>query len=114
MARKPGNLNPDSASGNARLSIGRSGSNSGRSQPSGANKAVPAPRPMQPPVQSGSTFQLYQGRNVRIGTFDSITSAEARARGLVDLGRRNSRGSYSGPDFRVVDPVTGKTIIRIR
>ena len=32
MARKPGNLTPDSGSGNAGLRIGRSGPNSGRSQ----------------------------------------------------------------------------------
>lgn len=30
MPRKPGNLNPDSASGNAGLRVGRSGPNSGR------------------------------------------------------------------------------------
>ena len=49
MPRKPGNLNPDSASGNARLGTGR-GSNSGRSQPSGANKAVPAPKRFKAPI----------------------------------------------------------------
>ena len=107
MARKPGNLNPDSTAGNARLGIGR-GSNAGRSQPSGANKAVPAPKPMPRPVQTGGTFQLYQGRHVRVGTFDNIASAKARAQGLID------RFGSKGPDFRVVDPVTGKTIIRIR
>ena len=36
MARKPGPVNPDGASGNARLGVGR-GSNAGRSQKSGVN-----------------------------------------------------------------------------
>ena len=51
MAPKPGNLNPDSKAGNARLGTGR-GSNAGRSQASGANKAVPKPKKFQPPVGS--------------------------------------------------------------
>lgn len=49
MPRKPGNLNPDSTAGNARLGTGR-GSNAGRSQPSGAGKAVPAPKKFTPPA----------------------------------------------------------------
>lgn len=114
MPPKPGNLNPDSTAGNARLGTGRSGSNSGRSQPSSANRAVPAPKPMPRPVQTGGTFQLYQGKSVRVGTFNNITQAKARAQGLIDLKSRQSGRVYSGPDFRVVDPVTGKTIIRIR
>ena len=114
MAPKPGNLNPDSKAGNARLGVGRGGSNAGRSQPSGANKAVPAPKPMPRPVQTGGTFQLYQGRSVRVGTFDNIADARVRAQGLIKLSERTRSRVYSGPDFRVVDPVTGKTIIRIR
>jgi hypothetical protein len=60
MPRKPGNLNPDSQAGNARLGTGR-GSNAGRSQPSGANKAVPAPKKFQPPAgikvtKTGTTY----------------------------------------------------------
>jgi len=49
MAPKPGNLNPDSKAGNARLGTGR-GSNAGRSQASGANKAVPKPKKLGPPA----------------------------------------------------------------
>ena len=73
MPRKPGNLNPDSAAGNARLGTGR-GSNAGRSQPSGASRAVPAPKKFTPPAgikvktsfteytdASGKTFTLNPG-----------------------------------------------------
>jgi hypothetical protein len=59
-------------------------------------------------------FQLYKGKNVRIGTFDNISSAKVRAQGLMKLETKHSGRVYSGPDFRVVDPVTGKTIIRIK
>jgi len=60
MPRKPGNLNPDSQAGNARLGTGR-GSNAGRSQPSGASRAVPAPKKFQPPAgikvtKTGTTY----------------------------------------------------------
>ena len=106
MPPKPGNLNPDSTAGNARLGRGR-GASAGRSQPSTANKAVPAPKKFGPPV--GGSFQLYQGRTVRVGTFDSISSAKARAMGLME-----KFGNTKGPDFRVVDPITGKTILRIK
>jgi len=103
MPRKPGNLNPDSQAGNARLGTGR-GSNAGRSQPI-PKGSVPTPKKFVPPA--GGSFQLYQGRTVRVGTFDNISSAKARAQGLID------RFGYNGPDFRVVDPATGKTILRI-
>ena len=63
---------------------------------------------------AAKSFQLYQGKSVRVGTFNNITQAKARAQGLIDLNSRQSGRVYSGPDFRVVDPVTGKTIIRIR
>ena len=49
MPPKPGNLNPDSQAGNARLGTGR-GPNAGRSQPSGASRAVPAPKKFTPPA----------------------------------------------------------------
>ena len=104
MAQKP--LNPDGAAGNARLGVGR-GSNAGRSQPI-PKGSLPTPKKFGPPVQTGGKFQLYQGRTVRVGTFDNITSAKARARGLID------RFGNKGPDFRVVDPMTGKTILRIK
>ena len=107
MPPKPGNLNPDSKAGNSRLGTGR-GASAGRSQPSSANKAVPAPKPMPRPVQTGGTFQLYQGKSVRVGTFNNITSAKARAMNLIE------RFGNKGPDFRVVDPITGKTILRIK
>lgn len=54
MAKKP--LNPDSTAGNARLGIGR-GSNAGRSQKSGANKAVPTPKKFSPPVSTAKKAQ---------------------------------------------------------
>ena len=63
---------------------------------------------------AAKSFQLYQGKSVRVGTFDNITQAKERAQGLINLNSRQSGRVYSGPDFRVVDPVTGKTIIRIR
>ena len=105
MPRKPGPLNPDSVAGNARLGTGR-GSNAGRSQPI-PKGSVPTPKKFGPPA--GGSFQLYQGRTVRVGTFDSISSAKARAMGLMER-----FGNTKGPDFRVVDPITGKTILRIK
>jgi hypothetical protein len=71
VPRKPGNLNPDSSSGNARLGIGR-GSNAGRSQASGANKAVPAPKPMSRPVQTGKAAKKEQART-RLATRSNVS-----------------------------------------
>ena len=48
MAPKPGNLNPDSKAGNARLGTGR-GSNAGRSQPI-PKGSVPKPKKFGPPA----------------------------------------------------------------
>jgi len=50
MAPKPGNLNPDSKAGNARLGTGR-GSNAGRSQPI-PKGSMPKPKKFQPPAGS--------------------------------------------------------------
>jgi len=57
MPPRPGNLNPDSKAGNARLGRGQ-GANAGRSQASGANKAVPTPKKLQPPVGSAKPSSL--------------------------------------------------------
>ena len=48
MAPKPGNLNPDSKAGNARLGVGR-GSNAGRSQPI-PKGSLPAPKKFTAPA----------------------------------------------------------------
>ena len=57
----------DAQAGNARLGTGR-GSNAGRSQPSGANKAVPAPKKFTPPAgikvtKTGSTYYMKPNSN---------------------------------------------------
>lgn len=94
MPRKPGNISPE-GSGRGSMPLGSSsqGAMAAANQRAGAG---------------AKAFQLYQGKNVRIGTFDNITSAKARAQGLID------RFGSKGPDFRVVDPMTGKTILRIK
>ena len=66
MPRKPGNLNPDSTAGNARLGVGR-GSNAGRSQPSGAAKAVRTPKSFGAPFDPRAKAQALRGTILRNG-----------------------------------------------
>ena len=79
MARKPGPMNPDSVAGNARLGVGR-GSNAGRSQKSGANKAVPAPKKLQPPVNLGQRAADLMNRGSKAA--EARLKAEFKAKGL--------------------------------
>ena len=106
MAPKPGNLNPDSKAGNARLGTGR-GSNAGRSQRSSANKVVPAPKKFQPPVGSlkapGSSVKPYQTRAQRQAnpTYIKATSTTAKKQlgkyYSVDKGYERYLDSFAGP-----------------
>jgi hypothetical protein len=84
MARKPGNISPDSGAGNARLTIGRSGSNSGRYQtPRVANaklnaikNAMSKAKPARPTVDS--IIGTYKG-------FKNPTLAQKKIFGSVNF-----------------------------
>lgn len=75
MARSPGNLNPDSKAGNARLGTGR-GSNAGRSQPI-PKGSLPTPKKFAPP-SSMSAYRSAAGQKAtaiaRYGDVKSVTS----------------------------------------
>lgn len=75
MARKPGNLNPDSTAGNARLGTGR-GSNAGRSQPI-PKGSVPKPKKFGPPA-GGAKPKPYLTRAERKAKYERVSSPIAR------------------------------------
>jgi hypothetical protein len=104
MPRKPGNLNPDSQAGNARLGTGR-GANAGRSQPSGAGKAVPAPKKFTPPAgikvtKTGTTYFQKPNENPFI-----------QVKGGRWLGNRAPQGPIADykvlPELKVTNTSTG-------
>ena len=105
MAPKPGNLNPDSKAGNARLGTGR-GSNAGRSQPI-TKGSVPKPKKFQPPVGSlkapDSSVKPYQTRSQRKAnpTYIKATSTTAKKQlgkyYSVDKGYERYLDSFAGP-----------------
>jgi hypothetical protein len=106
MPPRPGNLNPDSRAGNARLGRG-SGSNAGRSQPSGARNAVVAPKKFKPPVGSvkapDAFIKSYQTRAQRKAnpTYMKATSTTAKKQlgkyYSVDKGYERYLDSFAGP-----------------
>jgi hypothetical protein len=94
---KPGNLNPDS-SAKGSLGFGQSSQNA----IAGANKAAGAGK---------AAYQLYQGKTVRIGTFESVQSAEVRAAQIRAL--QIGQGDLGRPQFRIIDSITKKTLKKI-
>ena len=100
MPPRPGNLNPDSKAGNARLGTGR-GSNSGRSQPSGANKAVGATKKLQPPVGSTKPSNLSKFFSEQQKKRNQNAWNKPSVRGIEAMYRRTSgppagRGGIGG------------------
>ena len=105
MAPKPGNLNPDSKAGNARLGTGR-GSNAGRSQPI-PKGSVPKPKKFGPPA-GGKSINLtelfksgqwkskpagYQG--TRMSSAEEMRILQKASRG-TPAGRGGIRGIRAG------------------